>query len=203
MVDDEFPSGNELVPEESIRQLSLPANLINRGLVLSRRIQNQPSVKNYKEPIFKTRGVLNGSCIDFSRNGKRVLITSYGEKKVHCGFFVVNVETQKFAVCYDVKNAKIAPYIVYSVALSKSGDFGLVGFGDGRIVYINTLDPMFPFPSILTKVPGGNRISAIAISPDGQFFAECSGYYVHIRETRSGREITRHQCLYIPAPFGL
>ena len=237
MADDHSPTDYGIIPEDTNRQLSLPSEMVNRGLELAIRIERHQGIEKYKKPILKFPGLLNGSCISFSRNGELAAITSYGKQKDNPGLVIWNVVNRILSVFPEAGFKKAAPsrffieriptdeqmgvtkestpiseimisatearykpigdpestpWSIYSVALSKCGDLALIGYGDGSIYRCNIVDHVIRDFSVIAKAPYDRyerKVSAIAISPDDRFFAECTGFLVRIRDTKSGKEI--------------
>jgi WD40 repeat protein len=81
------------------------------------------------------------------------------------------------------------PWDINCVALSKSGDLALIGYYDGSIGCCDIKDGIISGMRIIGKDPNGNKVGAIAISPDNYVFAEAAGSVVRLWEMKSGREI--------------
>jgi WD40 repeat protein len=114
MDDDHSPTDTEMVPEEVHRQLSLPSEMVNRGLELAIRLERQQGIEKYKKPILKFPGLLNRSCINFSSNGEFAAITSHGKQRDNPGLVIWNVVNRTLSIFPQAgfKKAAPAPFFV-------------------------------------------------------------------------------------------
>ncbi len=74
------------------------------------------------------------------------------------------------------------------VALSGSGDMALLGYADGGLYRCRFAVRSATEFKPLARDRGGHEVTAIAISPDDQFFAEYCFHVVRVHETASGKE---------------
>jgi len=237
MASEDSSTGSGLIPDDLKRELSLPSDMVSRGLELAIKIERKHGIEKYQKPIIKFPGLLNGSCIDFSGNGEIVAITSYGKQKENPGLLIWNVVNRILSVFPEAGFRKAAPshFIIehipsdeqmgvtkesspiseikmfvtetrykpigdpestprgiYSVALSKCGDLALIGYGDSSISRCNVNNDVIRNYSIIAKTQNAREVSAIAISPDNRFFAECSGFHIRIRDTMTGELIKKY-----------
>ncbi len=57
MDDDHMPSGSELVPGDKDRRLSLPSEMVDRGLELAARVERQQGVERHPPTIEQSKYV--------------------------------------------------------------------------------------------------------------------------------------------------
>lgn len=194
MADDHFSTDYGIIPDETDRHLALPSEMVSNGLELAIRIEKRQGLAKYNKPILKFPGVLKGSCIHFSRDGKFVAITSYGKQKDNPGLVVWNVVMKgSLSIFPEAGLEGTGPRHIYSVALSQHGDLALIGYGDGSLYRSDIVDHVIRNYSMIDKDPYPHQVSAITFSPDDRYFADCTGPVVRIRETESGKEIQRWQ----------
>jgi WD40 repeat protein len=197
MADDPTSSHFEIVPEETDRHLVLPAEMVSKGLQLAIRIEKRQGLVKYSKPLLKFPGVFNGSCINFSRDGQFVAITTYGKQPDNAGLMVWNVAMKgSLSIFPDAGFVGTSPRHFYSVALSRHGNFAFIGYGDGSLYRCDIIEHMMRNYRRYFKMEGTSsltEVTAIALSPDDQYIATGSGYVVHLRETESGKEVEHWQ----------
>jgi len=227
MPEDQNPARHEVTPEERNRELIIPAEMVDRGLRLAAKIEEKLATRRCQEPILKLPGVLNRSCVAFSKNGKLAAITSHGKQRDNPGLVIWNLASRDLSILPEagfqvaapaeslierivkefsaVGNVNISvsnrkykpmgdpaskPWDINCVALSGSGDLALIGYVDGSIGYCDIADGVIASEMrIIGRDPDGQRVGAIAISPDNYVFAEAAGLVVRLWELKSGREI--------------
>jgi WD40 repeat protein len=91
MPDDQPSEGYEIIPKDTNRELIIPAEMANRGLELAIKIERQQAIEKYQKPILKFPGLLNRSCVTFSKNGEFAAITSHGKQKDNPGLVIWNM----------------------------------------------------------------------------------------------------------------
>jgi WD40 repeat protein len=195
-------TGNAIIPEDKNRELSLSSEIVSRGLGLVAKIENQRDIKKYKQPIRYFVGFhAPQCCMDFSRNGEFALITRYGHLYNNPEF--ENPELTVWEVAngntrvLSAKEHGLALRYVYSVALSHSGDFALVGYDDGSIVCWDVkndliLHEFIGNPKYGELEEGAKQdcsVRSVLFSPDNQYFAEGNHLHARIRSIESGVEI--------------
>jgi WD40 repeat protein len=91
MVDDQNSEGYEIISQDTNRELLLHAEIVKRGLELAKKIEGERAIEKCNKPILHFPGVLNRSCVTFSRNGEVAAITSHGKQKDNPGLVVWNM----------------------------------------------------------------------------------------------------------------
>jgi WD40 repeat protein len=76
MTNDDSIKDGAIIPEDKNRQLSLPSEMVNRGLQIASKIESQRNIQKYQKPIRYFPGTHARSLIDFSNDGKTALITA-------------------------------------------------------------------------------------------------------------------------------
>ncbi len=95
---DHPPSGHGLIPEDKDRRLSLPSEMVDRGLELAIRVERQHGIEKYRKPILKFPSLLNRSCVNFSKNGEFAAITSHGRQKDNPGLVIWNMVNRVLSI---------------------------------------------------------------------------------------------------------
>jgi WD40 repeat protein len=103
------PLGYGLVPEDKDRQLSLPSEMVGRGLELAVRIERQHSIEKCGKPLLKFPGLLNRSCVNFSKNGEFAAITTHGKQKDNPGLVIWNMVNGILSVLPEAGFQEFAP----------------------------------------------------------------------------------------------
>jgi hypothetical protein len=91
MPEDQSPDKYVITPEDKNRELIIPAEMVNRGLKLAAKIEEELVRKNCQKPILKLSGLLNRSCVTFSKNGEFAAITSHGKQGDNPGLMIWNM----------------------------------------------------------------------------------------------------------------
>jgi WD40 repeat protein len=114
MTDKPSSESHTIIPKDTNRELILPAEMTNRGLELAKKIEKQHAIEKYNTPILKFPGLLNRSCITFSRNGEYAAITSHGKQKDNPGLMIWNMVNRMLSISPDVAflEAGPPPYIL-------------------------------------------------------------------------------------------
>jgi WD40 repeat protein len=186
MVDDKQSLESGIIPQHENRELILPVEMAKRGLELAIKIETHHEIEKPDQPIHRLPGLVHRSCISFSKNCDIAVITSHGKQKDNPGLIIWNTVNKKLRFVVD---AKIGD--VYSLALSRSGDLILIGYGDGSIGQGKGINGEKLIYKIFSIDPGRSEVTALCVSPDDQTFAECVNANAHIRELKKGKEIQR------------
>ena len=216
---------NAIIPTDSNKSLSLPTEMVNRGLVLATRLD----LKHIQTPLKQCQGSYTLACASFSKNGKFTLISGYGRQGSNPSLIIWNVVDGNRTVALLLDQVG---EIVYSTALSKNKDFALVGYASGNVLcwdirnhtarYFSpdTRNPhqrtcqimpiqFSPEQSFKAKASSENlkkttsnqpdrSVTSIVISPDERYFAECTGHIrIRVREINSGKEIQQFSVGYL------
>jgi WD40 repeat protein len=114
MTDDHSVTDYGIIPQDTKRELILPSEMASRGLELAIKIERQQGIEKYQKPILKLPGLLNRSCINFSRNGEFAAITSHGKQWDNPGLVVWNVVNRVLSVfpLAGFKKAPPSPFFV-------------------------------------------------------------------------------------------
>jgi WD40 repeat protein len=131
MSENDPPDLNAIIPADSIKSLSLPAEMVNRGLVLATKLELKRNIKNYQTPLKQCQGSYTLACVSFSKNGLSALITGYGKRASNPSIVVWNAsdESRIIALLSDQDSG-----FVDSAALSKNAEVALIGYSDGHVV---------------------------------------------------------------------
>ncbi len=133
----------DLVPEEAGRQLVLPAEMISKGLELAIRIEKRQGLIKYDTPILKFPGLLQKSCINFSRDGKFAAITSYGKQADNPGLVIWNIASRVLSIFPEAGFKYAAPAHFFVERIPTDEQLGVTQesrpISDIRISVTNTL----------------------------------------------------------------
>ena len=114
MTDEDGSENHKIIPEDTNRELILPAEMANRGLELAKKIEKQHAIEKYGTPILKFPGLLNRSCVTFSGNGEYAAITSHGKQKDNPGLMIWNMVNRMLSIYPDAAYLEVGdpPYIL-------------------------------------------------------------------------------------------
>jgi len=98
MPKDRNPDKYEITPEERNSELIIPPEMVTRGLKLAANIEEKLVINKYQKPILKFPGLLNRSCVTFSKNGEFAAITSHGKHKDNPGLVIWNLSNRDLSV---------------------------------------------------------------------------------------------------------
>jgi WD40 repeat protein len=168
MADNGSSAGHEIIPEDSNRQISLPPEMVRKGLELAIKIEALQGIENYRKPILKVPGVLDGACISFSKDGKAAAITCYGEKKENLGWMIWNVITKRLSI-YPEGDKEVFPPKYNIVSRIRAVGKEIVG---KRLTSISSFDISPNLPALThdgepVSIPG--KIFSVALSNNGNF----------------------------------
>jgi WD40 repeat protein len=131
MTDNNSIKDGSIIPEDKNRQLSLPAEMVNRGLEIASRIEFQSNIQKYQKPIRYFSGTRARSLIDFSKDGKVALITANSNDNPD--LIIWNVSNGTFSNLSSLeKGFDNLGYLghgrIWSMTLSSHGNLALVGY---------------------------------------------------------------------------
>jgi WD40 repeat protein len=129
--ENEHPDLKAIIPEDSNKALSLPAEMVKRGLVLATKLEQQQNIKNFQTPLKQCEGSYALACVRFSKNGLSALITGYGQRASSPTLVVWNTsdESRSITLLSDQDSG-----VVESAALSKNAGVALIGYSDGHVL---------------------------------------------------------------------
>jgi WD40 repeat protein len=185
------PVNNKVIAvSESNRQLSLPSEIVSRGIDLAARIESQRGIKKYQRPIRYFPGIHAPSCIDFSRNGRFAAITSYaGYDNADPDLLIWDVAYAKITIFSLREGGHNYGGYFFSVALSDSGDLAAVGYDDGGILCWDVRENILRDFRGKTYNTYGDAAVCTVFSPDEQQFAINIGYGARLYDSGSGEFI--------------
>ena len=192
MVDDSSPDTAAVIAGDSNKQLSLPPEIVNRGLELAAQIERQPGVPQYQNPIRYFPGTHAPSLIDFSKSGEIAAIIRAPDANPELTIW--NVTAGNISVLSSQEHGLTnLGYMgggqVWSMALSDDGDMALVGYDDEDILCWDIRNHQ-----ILSRHVGGifqEPASFIKFLPDNQWYVAYNGYNINLFDTKSGKFV-RH-----------
>jgi WD40 repeat protein len=98
MAEDDSPPGREIIPEDTRRQISLPPEMVRKGLELAKKLEGEPGNTRPKTPLRRLPGAFQGACIDFSGNGEFAAIICYGKQEFNPGLMVWNLTSGDLSI---------------------------------------------------------------------------------------------------------
>jgi WD40 repeat protein len=107
--EDQEPARYGITPENKHRELIIPAEMVYRGLRLAAKIEEQLATRKCQEPIVKLPGLLNRSCVAFSKNGKLAAITSHGKQRDNPGLVIWNLSNRDLSILPEAGFQVAAP----------------------------------------------------------------------------------------------
>jgi WD40 repeat protein len=168
---------NAMIPADVNTALSLPKELINRGLVLATKLALNPNIQNYQTPLKQCQGSYTMACVSFSKNGKFALISGYGRQGSNPSLIVWNVIDGSRIVAMLLEEDE---EIVYSTALSKNAETALVGYANGKVLCwdLKNQHPAKYFTHDSKDLDQHNcLIMPIRFSPEQSFTAQASAKF--------------------------
>jgi WD40 repeat protein len=116
--------------------------MVNRGLKLAAKIEEQLVIKKCQKPILKFPGLLNRSCVAFSKNGELAAITSHGKQKDNPGLVIWNLANRDLSVFPEAGFQVAAPpeFFVERI-LKESTDIGNIRISVSNKSYKPIGDP--------------------------------------------------------------
>ena len=180
-----------IIPADANTSLSLPKEMIHRGLVLATKLALKPIIQNYQTPLKQCQGSYAIACVSFSKNGKFALISGYGRQGSNASLIVWNVIDGSRIIAMLLEQDG---EIVYSTTLSKNAETALVGYASGNVlcwdIKNNHTTRCF---SHETKDPYRHNclIMPIQFSPEQSFTAQASSANLKRTTTdQSDRSVT-------------
>ncbi len=190
---DDSRTSNAIIPEDKNKQLSLPSEMVNRGLRLADRIEFQQKIQKYQKPVCCFPGIQAPSCIDFSKNGEHAAITHFGNLHapgiVNPELIISDITRENIRIL-SAKEQGLDLGLIYSIALSTVGDLALAGYADGSILCWDIKNRRL-LSRYINRTAEKQRICCLKFSPDDNFFSSSNGFYTKIIDTGSGTEIQR------------
>lgn len=168
MNENDPPNLNAIIPADSNKSLSLPVEMVNRGLVLATKLELKRNIQNYQTPSKQCPGSYTPACVSFSKNGKFALITGYGKRVSSPCLIVWNaIDKSRNIAMLPQKDQEF----VYSTALSKNAEFALVGYSDGHILCWDIKKHTARYFSTDTNNPyqGDRLVFSVKFSPHQSF----------------------------------
>jgi len=159
MPENQNPDKFEITPEDKNRELIIPAEMANRGLQLAVKIETQLVSKKCHKPILSFPGILNRSCVTFSKNGEFVAITSHGKQKDNPGLVVLNLVNLELSINPEPGFLIAPPPFSLLERLIHNGP----GVGDVKISTSNNLYKPAGDPSSKPR-----DINCVALSKSGE-----------------------------------
>jgi WD40 repeat protein len=187
-------SGGGIVPGGRKQELSLPPEMIRKGLELAIKIEEKRGIQT-PNPILKLPGMLAWGCISFSRDRKSAAVVGYTNPNKNVGLMVWKIaEKADLLVFLDAGMRASKPIGITSVALSSRGDKALIGYEDGSIYRCDITDRTFlNYSPLVQEASDDNGICALEFSSDGRYFAETTNLHIRVRDAQSGKEILHAQ----------
>jgi WD40 repeat protein len=159
MSEQEPPEQHAIIPADANQSITLPREMVKRGLDLAAKLERKPVVKNLQTPLKQCPGSYSPACISFSKNGQFALITAWG-RHVSGSFHILwnAMDGVRTIAMHQEQQQEF----VYSAAVSKNGEFALMGYSDGRILGWNIkngtagiypVDSKDSFPQAVTILP--------------------------------------------------
>lgn len=167
------PDPNAIIPAAPIISLALPAEMINRGLVLATKLELKHHIKNYQAPLKQCEGSYTLACVSFSKNGLSALITGYGKQASSPTLVVWNARDESRLIAFLSEQDS---GIVESVALSKNAEVALIGHSDGHVIGFDLKSRVVRnFPADANEpLPPDHVTLSFMMNPDQSFRAEGS-----------------------------
>jgi WD40 repeat protein len=114
---DQPQENHQIIPIDTNRGLSLPADMLKRGLKLAGKIESRLNIGQPNTPYLRFPGLLTSSCVSFSQNGEYAVLTSHGEQNDNPGLVVWNIINHTLSVYPEAgyKGESPAPFFVEKV----------------------------------------------------------------------------------------
>ncbi len=181
---DEHPNPKEILVSGASKELTLPAEMVSRGLRLAEKAENRLGVQTLPLLVRSFQGIRHKSCVNFSQNGNFAVIA-------RIGIFPETEEPE--LLVWDVQAGKVIPLSIYQVdprgstsvealesslgsmincaAISPEGDFVLAGYGNETALLWNVAEGYFPIILKDTEQESSEPIRSVAYSADKIVYA--------------------------------
>jgi WD40 repeat protein len=126
-----LPDRKAIIPADPRKALSLPAEMVERGLVLATKLELKQRLQDCQTPLNQCPRSYNPATVSFSKNGEYALITAFG-RAVSSPLLIIWNATDGWRTIAMMREQDRE--FVYSTVVSRNAEFALIGYGNGQIL---------------------------------------------------------------------